>query len=304
MLTVLIFHRVHREPELLFPDEPDASAFESRMCLVADLFNVLPLTEAIARLRTSSLPPRALAITFDDGYADNHDVALPILERLGLHATFFVSTGFLDGGRMWNDSVIETVRRCDGDALDASSIGAGTLPVNSIEARRQAIDVLIGKIKYLPLEQRLDVVARLAESARVTLPTDLMMSSAQVRGLHRAGMGIGAHTVNHPILARTEIDVARREIADGRDRLEAIIGERVALFAYPNGKPTVDYTADHVRIVRELGFEAAVATAWGAARHGDDLYQIPRFTPWNWTPWRATLLLARNLVRRPEVLAA
>ena len=83
------------------------------------------------RLQQGRLPPRALAITFDDGYADNRTVAAPLLERHGLPCTFFVATGFLDGGRMWNDTLIETVRRAPGQTLDLRDLtpdlgGSGT----------------------------------------------------------------------------------------------------------------------------------------------------------------------------------
>ena len=109
-LSTLIFHRVNADPDPLFPCEPDAQRFESLMRFVAATYRVMTLGEAIDHLARATLPPRSLVITFDDGYADNAEVALPILQRLGLRATFFISTGFLDGGRMWNDSVIECLR--------------------------------------------------------------------------------------------------------------------------------------------------------------------------------------------------
>ena len=85
---------------------------------VKSVFNVIPLEEGVAGIKSGKLPPRALSITFDDGYANNATVAAPILKRLGLHATFFIATGFLDGGRMFNDTVIEAVRGYRGDMLD------------------------------------------------------------------------------------------------------------------------------------------------------------------------------------------
>ena len=108
-------------------------------------------------------------------------------------------------------------------------------------------------------------------------------------------MTIGAHTVSHPILSRVSEDKARAEMAESKERLEAIIGRKVALFAYPNGKPGTDYTGVHVRLAREAGFEAACSTGWGAATTGCDIYQIPRFTPWDRAGWRYALRLARNL---------
>lgn len=94
-------------------------------------------------------------------------------------------------------------------------------------------------------------------------------------------------------------DVARAEIASGREMLEGMIGGRVRLFAYPNGKPGQDYLADHVRMVKDLGFDAAVSTAYGAATARSDLYQLPRFTPWDRGTLRLTLRMAQNMLRTP-----
>jgi len=122
-----------------------------------------------------------------------------------------------------------------------------------------------------------------------------MMTDGQVRALRHAGMLIGGHTVNHPILASLGTDAVRDEIARGRDTLQAILGQRVGLFAYPNGKPGRDYQPAAVDVVRSLGFDAAVSTVPGAGRQGTDLFQLPRFTPWDRSAAKFGLRLARNL---------
>lgn len=294
-LTVLIFHRVLPEPDLLFPGEPDAVRFETQMHWMKTWFNVLPLPEAVERLRGGSLPARAAAITFDDGYADNCTVALPILRRAGLSATFFIAAGYLDGGRMWNDTVIDVIRKAEGPDLDLARLSLGRYPVATLENRRRSLGELLGKIKYLEPGQRNDLVAELAGGAKIQPPRDLMLTADQLRSLAAAGMTIGAHTVNHPILSRVSEQEARAEMTESKARLEAITGHKVALFAYPNGKPATDYTGTHVRLAREAGFEAACSTGWGAATRRCDIFQIPRFTPWDRTAWRYALRLARNL---------
>ena len=122
-----------------------------------------------------------------------------------------------------------------------------------------------------------------------------MMRAQDVQRLHESGMTIGAHTVNHPILNTIPEEEARSEIALGRKRLEDITGARVRLFAYPNGKPAEDYSLRHVRLVRELGFDGAVTTAWGTARHDADPFQLPRFGPWDRQRWKYGLRLLKNL---------
>lgn len=302
-LTVLIFHRVLREPDPLFPDEVDAARFDELLGRIKAWFNVLPLDTAIRQLHDGSLPARAAALSFDDGYADNHDIALPLLQKHGLPCSFFVATGFLDGGRMWNDTLIEAVRLSRLPTLDLRGLvdgrgeDLGQHALGDDAGRRAALGRLIERVKYLPPEPRVACVDAIAARAEAKPPDDLMMSSEQVRGLRRAGMQIGAHTVSHPILAKLQAQQAADEIGRSRDVLQTLLGERVGLFAYPNGKPGTDYLpAVHPAIVRELGFDAAVSTRWAAARRADDVFQIPRFTPWDRDRLKFGLRLARNLL--------
>jgi peptidoglycan/xylan/chitin deacetylase (PgdA/CDA1 family) len=293
-LSILIFHRVHAQPDTIFPDEPDAARFDRLMRLVARSFRVVTLGDAVSRLAQGNLPSRSLVITFDDGYADNAEVALPILQRHGLAASFFISTGFLDGGRMWNDSVVECLRACRHQEIDLEAFGLGRYSIASAAQRRDAIGALLPRIKYLSLAGREEAIARLQQICGVTeLPTNLMMRAEQVREMHRAGMEIGAHTVRHPILTTLTLPEAECEISEGRNKLQAIIDTPVDMFAYPNGKPGRDYDQSHVTLLSQLGFRGAVTTAPGVARSGDDLFQLPRFTPWgdSLAAWSTRLLM-------------
>lgn len=280
-LSILIFHRVHSETDPLFPYEPDTRRFEAMMRYIASTYRVITLKDAVEQLAQGSLLPRSLVITFDDGYADNAEVAMPILEKLGIRATVFVSTGFLDGGRMWNDSVIECIRACNLKQIDLGDFGLERFSLDSPAERTSVIDVLLPRIKYLTLAEREAAVSRLQRICDVAqLPRNLMMSSDQVRDLHRSGMEIGAHTVNHPILTSIAPFEAEREIGEGKRTLESLIDAPVDVFAYPNGKPDQDYDYSHTMMVKALGFRGAVSTAPGVAQPGGDLYQLPRFTPW------------------------
>ena len=302
-LSVLAYHRVLAQSDPLLPCEPSAADFEHRMRWVKANFNVLPLGDAVRGLRENRLPRRALCITFDDGYADNYRVALPILLRLGLPATFFVATGFLDGGCMFNDVVIEALRAAPGPDLDLDDLGLGRHPLGSNEQRGHAIDRILARLRYFELDRRSEVAQEVARRASARVRADLMMTSEEVGLLHAAGMEIGAHTVNHPILAEIPLGRARHEMEASRARLQSITGAPVRLFAYPNGSPRRDYRAEHAALARELGFDAAVSAAWGSARAGDDLYQIPRFTPWDRADWRFGLRMAHNLMRHDYVRA-
>ena len=294
-LSVFIFHRVLAVPDPLFPNEMHARRFDELCAWLDSWFTVLPLDQAIEHLKAGSLPARAACITFDDGYADNYQVALPILAHHQLTATFFIATGFMGGGRMWNDSLIETIRSSPLPVLDLSRLGLGCYDLHGVDAQCAAIATLIQQLKYRDTAERVELTEKIASLAEVTLPIDLMMNSQQVIALREAGMQVGAHTQTHPILARLTDEKVRQEIQGSQACLESLLGERIRLFAYPNGKPGEDYTPRCVKVVRDLGFDGAVSTQWGASAAGDDLYQIRRFTPWDASRLKFGLRVLKNL---------
>jgi peptidoglycan/xylan/chitin deacetylase (PgdA/CDA1 family) len=293
-LSILAFHRVLEQADPMFPDLLDQARFEALMGVVAKAFVVLPLGEAASRLKAGTLPPRALSVTFDDGYADNATVAMPALRHLGLSATFFVATGYLDGGWMFNDRIIESVRRADERRLDLRDLGLQQRREVSIGERRRVADELILRAKYLQGTERDAFVTDLERRfGGVQHKRSLMLTSSQVIDLHRAGMEIGGHTISHPILRCIPNAQAEAEIAGGRLALERLIGAPVEVFAYPNGQPGQDYDERHVEIIRRLGFRAAVSTASGTATAASSLFELPRFTPWD----RSRLMWIMRLLR-------
>ena len=296
-LSVLIFHRVLPLQDPLFPDEMHARRFDELCGWLKQWFNLLPLDAAVRHLKAGSLPARSACITFDDGYADNHHVAMPILRSHGLTAAFFIATGFLDGGRMWNDTIIESVRACIEPVLDLSSLGLGRHALASINERRAAIGTLVNQVKYRPIQERITLTEQMARLVNTPPPDNLMMTSQEIKAMRLAGMQIGAHTITHPILAGLTDSEARDEIQGSKRFLEQLLEERVGLFAYPNGKPAEDYTPQSVNVVRSLDFDAAVSTAWGTTGAGDDLFQMRRFTPWDQSRLRFGIRLLDNLRR-------
>jgi peptidoglycan/xylan/chitin deacetylase (PgdA/CDA1 family) len=296
-LLILIYHRVLDAPDPLRRRTVHAQNFAAQMDLVANCFNVLPLSEALERLESRSLPPRAVSVTFDDGYADNLSVAAPIMRERGIRATVFIATGYLDGGLMFNDAITESMRRAP-VRFDLSDLGLGVLELADDLARRSAITRLVGELKYRPADERRALAAEIFHRAGHAPPRHLMLTSAQVRELRDLGMEVGAHTATHPILTRLTPEVARDDIAQGKFVLEGILGDPVRLFAYPNGRPGEDYDVRHAGMVRELGFSAALSTAWGTAHRGSDRFQLPRVAPWDDSAWRYAARLVQSYSQR------
>jgi len=290
---VLIFHRVVPAVDPMSPGEPTVDWFRRLAHMLASHFEVIGLDEALARRDAGRLDGRSLSITFDDGYADNVTQALPVLEAHGLPATFFVASGFLDGGRMWNDTIIETIRRLDDGVHDLGLPDTPAFTLSDWPSRRAAAEAVIMAWKHLPMAERQLHVDRLAE--RVSgLPDDLMMSTAQLRTLSASPCAtIGGHTRMHPILAALDDAGAMDEIVTGKRELEDLLQREVGLFAYPNGKLGRDYLASHADMARQAGFRAAVSTDWGALAAASDPYHIPRFTPWHSSLGRFAIDVAR-----------
>jgi peptidoglycan/xylan/chitin deacetylase (PgdA/CDA1 family) len=292
-LCVLNYHRILATPDPLLDGVPDVDTFRWQMQLLANCFNVLALPDALAALDAGRLPPRAVCITFDDGYRSTHDLALPILRAYDLPATVFVTTACIGSGTMWNETIIDAVRRLPAGEVDLGDAGFGVRTLHSVADRQALLRELTARAKYLPPDERHALTERLGALGGGA--ADLMLTADMIRTMARQRIEIGAHTVSHPILASLDDDAARREIEQCKHDLEAIAGVRVRYFAYPNGKPGPDFDARHAAMARAAGYEAAFTTVVDAATAAHDRYQLPRSSPWDATPTLYALRLLRWL---------
>jgi len=293
-LSILIFHRVLEKRDPLSPSGVTHDDFEWQMRLLSKHFNVVPLKIAVARLAEGTLDPRSVSITFDDGYADNYSMAFPILKKYGLHATFFIATGFLDGGIMFNDVISESIRGTKKQSVDASSFGLGSLDLESLDGRITAISQFQKAFKYMSLDDREEALGKLNRLLKIDSFPELMMTSRQVRDLGQHGMSLGGHTKNHPILSVEKSHIAGEEIVGGIHDLEGIAQCKVDAFAYPNGIPDTDFNNGHIDILKSHGVRLALSTAHGVANNSTNLYLLPRFTPWDKTSGRYLMRLTMN----------
>ncbi len=303
-LIVLYFHRVLEVPDPMFPDIPTRQEFDEQMSALADIFRVLPLSDAVDALMAGCLPPAAAAITFDDGYADNFHTALPVLRRYELPGTFFIAPAYLDGGVMFNDQVMEACRHFPVGPIDTGLAELGVLELSSDDGRRALAETMIGKIKYLSPSRRAECAEALLDLAGCASPAGLMMTADEVARLPDHGVTVGAHTWSHPILASVPTDEAHTEIVKGRQVLREITGQTVDLFAYPNGRPGQDYGSREVALAKKTGFKAAFSTQWGCADRRWDRWQLPRVAPWDRDGFRFGLRVTKALVDRVEIARA
>lgn len=277
-LNILIYHRVLSEQDPLRPDEICRKQFREHMEWIAGVFNVLPLSEAVSRLEGNTLPKRSLAITFDDGYLDNYTEALPVLQEFGFPATVFCTSAWLDGGLMWNDQVIEAIRQWPTGRISIPELEVD-FSVATLRQKLSAIKRVIHELKYLEPARRKQISDSLACQAG-SLPR-LMINRDELVALSQSGIEIGGHTHSHPILSRVSSEKAREEIFMNKEILEFLVGYSLKSFAFPNGKPQIDYDETHIRLAKEAGYEASVSTDYGVVTGRSNVYELPRFTPWD-----------------------
>jgi peptidoglycan/xylan/chitin deacetylase (PgdA/CDA1 family) len=301
-LLAFFFHRVLEKPDPMMPGEPDARRFDRMLSWIGEQFRVLPPLAACEQLSAGRLPARAAIISFDDGYRDNHDVALPILKRHGMPAAFFIATGYLGDGVQFNDRLVEAFRELRADAFDAQGLGLGTLPTATPEAKLRALERVREAIKYLEPAARSEAVERVEKAcgaaAAVQRRPRIMMTPEEVKALAANGMEIGGHTVTHPILRSVDDATAAAEIRSGREALASVLDRPPTLFAYPNGRPGRDFDRRHAEMAREAGFAYAFSTERGVATAATDPMMLPRFMPWDTERWRFELQALKVVIGR------
>jgi glycosyltransferase involved in cell wall biosynthesis/peptidoglycan/xylan/chitin deacetylase (PgdA/CDA1 family) len=303
-LSVLLFHKIPTVADPLTTGEMNLARFEHILDFLADNANVLPLPEATAALQAGKLPKRAMALTFDDGYAEWIDNVSPALRRRNLPGTFFVTTGQLSGSALWHERIVAAVRALP-DRGVVLPYGFGNYTDLSLPGSRlRLVEELQERLKYAPLSERVGAIEVLEGQVRSAIALPAPFDTESVRTLHNQGFDIGAHTVHHPILNECTRAQARAEIGDSKDELEAIIGGRVHSFAYPNGRPNEDYGREHVAMVKALGYTSAVTTSNGVSSRDSDIFQLPRFTPWGVSDERIAFQLARNMRTKPTPLTS
>lgn len=254
------------------------AAFEQHVAYLTSHYCVVPLPEAVRLIRDGRpLPPNAVAITFDDGYADNL-AAARVLNRHGASATFYVTAGCLSGeAPFWPSEIRQLVARVPGPAIELRATGRTiSIPCATRAERRTAIRTLAGLFKSNTIPVREALRLELRRQAGGDAVPSPMLTWDELRAMHRLGMTIGAHTLTHPNLPSAGRIDAWQEISGSKARLEREIGAPVTMFSYPNGGAERYMTPEIAGLVRDAGFEAA-ATSWnGFAGRGSDLYALER----------------------------
>jgi len=283
-VIVLLYHRVATlasDPQLLAVSPEN---FRDQMSYLKDKFPMVSFEDDWSHLRSPSI-----AVTFDDGYADNALNALPIIEEIGVPATFFVSTGNIDTRQeYWWD---ELERIILGDrplpklfVLNDDRYGR-RWPTDTLLERQKfylRITLLMKKITAERRDDWLDQFRQWAGTDEKGRSAYRAMTCKELQQLASSKyVTIGAHTVTHSCLSMLSEKQQKDEIFCSKQELEAKLGKTITVFSYPYGKKS-DYNGTSVRLCREAGFSKAASNFPGMVYRWTDPLQIPRYLVRNW----------------------
>ncbi len=287
--AILTFHRVrHRLERGFAPNQSLEISIDFFDALLKHLRNrgvaIISLDDVLARLRTTEDEGRPfVALTFDDGYRDLLEHALPVMERHRVPFTAYIASGFAQGeARLWWLEMEEAFRR-----LDRVDVVAGgrrfTARCESAAEKREAFSKLYWRLRAGGEEELLRVASTLCAEARVDpqrLTASQCLSWRALEPLARHELAaIGAHSVTHARLAKLDTGAVIKEMTESRAEISRRLGVAVHHFCYPVGDASSAGRREFA-LARELGFASGVTTRPGVLfpQHSDHLYALPRLS--------------------------
>lgn len=273
-VSILTYHHIADE-DSAYPYDPgvaDASPqqFRRQMELLARYGTPIGVDELIRAVDGAPLPPNPVMVTFDDGYRSCHDVALPILRAVGMRATFFVATGYVNDRKLyWWERIAICLSQARRES--ATIMFPRTVEVRPKEpgAQRVLAD-LIKDTPNLDIKRFLDELCAAfgvewSDDIEATHANNLIMSWDQVRALSRAGMDVESHGRWHRVLQTLDHGLLHDELAGSKRDLESQLGRPCRAIAYPVGRRIA-----HVRRLRDAvelaGYRIGMSNASGATR--------------------------------------
>jgi peptidoglycan/xylan/chitin deacetylase (PgdA/CDA1 family) len=268
--VILLYHGVtrsqHRGIENYSRKHLMADEFARQMATLAERYHVMSFRELLERKRKADLPPRTVAVTFDDGFENNYSTAYPILKQYNVPATFFLATGFIGKERVfWVDKLEYLLNETPQGTIELKMLG-NRHPLRSLEEREAAVRSIKQQLKS---DSSLvdDVIAELEQVTEVPLAYDYedyrTMTWDQAREMEASGLcDFGAHTVDHAILSHLSTQEQRYQIVNSQSVLQAELNQAVDLFSYPEGQPD-HYSDETIRLLKEAGFVASPSAVFG-----------------------------------------
>jgi len=262
------------------------SLFEEQMELVAHRYCPVGMDDVLRSLNGEvNLPPRAVAVTFDDGFADNFELAAPVLNRLGIRALFNLVVGSIEAPNPpWFCRLHHAFSTTTRETWPDSSDGC-IRPIANPEDRRAAFLTASRRCAMSIGRSQEGMISKIEEELdaepleRKNCP---MMTWDQARELRRMGHLIGSHSLSHPNLAYLDDLSVWTEVVESKARLEAELRGPVDYFSYPNPIMTPNFDERTIRITEQAGYKLAAHGDTGPVRAGQNPLSVHRVpAPWS-----------------------
>lgn len=274
-ITVLAYHRVNHASAGADYDEGTVDvtpeAFDRHVAYAKRWFDVIGMGDLLDYARGGPLPRNPLLFTFDDGYKDNWRTAVPILQKHGATATFFIATTYVSDRRLfWWDRLSYMVKRSTRATIELTYPTRRSVPIAGPGDRPRAFRTLRNVITQhfgIDLWRFLDAIAEgsgvtLTREDERRLANDMILTWDEVRAMRSAGMDIQSHTRDHYVLPTMTTEHLRAELGESREILEGILGEPVRALSYPVGHG-VAAAPEQREVVKSVGYELAFTNASG-----------------------------------------
>jgi peptidoglycan/xylan/chitin deacetylase (PgdA/CDA1 family) len=288
-LLVLGYHRVMRidDPDNYPFDLELISAtpeqFEAQMRLLRERFSPVSVGEIADRLESGRrLPPRAVLVTFDDGFSDNYEYAYPILCKHRIPACIFVSTDLIGAdSTFWFDYVAYALMRAPVNSVKLPGARRSLPEAPDPASRRRAIDEVQRKLKNIKDEELRAFIEALEASSHTKVDESVRglsrpLTWEQIREMAAGGIDFGSHGATHALLSQVPVDRLDYEIRGSKERLEQELGRRVDAISYPVGGPAA-FSEDVIESVRTSDYRLGFTYVVGANRlSGLDRFRLQR----------------------------
>ena len=284
--VVLRYHSVCEHPDspLSYIDPGLAvplDGFDRQMRFLREHYAAVSLDEIVeAVIDGRPLPRLAVAVTFDDGYRDNHQLAFPVLAKHGIAGAFYITAGCVNKGEpMWTSRLRYYFMATRQSSLTLAGPPSKRLDVSSPAARHASFAFTIAAIKSAGKVRGGEIFRSVETALGVTdlAPLhDCMMTWDEVAEMGRGGMTIGAHTLTHPNLPGLPAEEALAEIAGSKSLIEEKVKMPVLHFAYPNGRGVSHFNEPVREMVKKAGFLSSVTSINGPVYPNDDPFTLQR----------------------------
>lgn len=281
---VLGYHRVTEQEHDPYSLRVTPENFAEHLDIIRKLMTPVSLSDVVTGIRNGTVPRRAVAVTFDDGYVDNLEAATPLLERYGIPATIFVVAGRI-GQEFWWETVARIIYSASALptelvlVLDGWRYCRSIRPGHKQEKREGLVIDLYRRLRPLPSAHKQELITQLGDWACVPIDaqtsTRVLLLDELAKLASSELLEIGSHSLTHPILTAIPVESVQTEVQRSRALLEDVIGKPVTKFSYPDGATSRAVRAE----VMSAGYTCACSSQYGVANKHSNLFSLPRIWP-------------------------